>query len=225
MGVSGSKFKIKTDCSDKVQITERSRHKHRETLFRENLFSYSVPKERVKPRKSSQPSTNWFGFSSHLGQCTDNKPPLRLLSLPRSLPQTGGALPPLDSPTRRKDRASPTCLLYGSAKHSRPPASFRAQTAERSQRPGIYQSATGLEPLLRFGGPLFTGLHCCKTFFIPSCDHLLKSSSEHTITYVSWFAKHEQLLSACCILIHWEYSSSKHQTDCFRVNTSKCFVP
>lgn len=82
--------------------------------FGEILFSYSIPEDRVKPRKPQRPSTNWFGFSSHLGwarsQTTNH--PSGLVLLASSLPsETEKASPPLDPSTWRKDRASSSRLL------------------------------------------------------------------------------------------------------------------
>lgn len=82
--------------------------------FGEILFSYSIPEERVKPRKPQRPSTNWFGFSSHLGwarsQTTNH--PSGLVLLASSLPsETEKASPPLDPSTWREDRASSSRLL------------------------------------------------------------------------------------------------------------------
>lgn len=142
---------------------------------------------------------------------SDNKPPPRLPSLPGSLPSDGRSATATGFPAMAQ-RASPTFLLYSSANCPLPPVSFMAPTAGPAQRPGCPQSTTGLDFVVHFGGPSLQVLHCHKVSSIPSCYHLFKSSAEHPFTHVSWFTKHKQLLSACCILIHWEYGCPKHQT-------------
>ena len=64
-----------TGCSDKAQITERSRHKKRETLFRDILFSYPILKE-TQVKKIVTAFHKLTGFSGHLGGTgSDKKPP------------------------------------------------------------------------------------------------------------------------------------------------------
>lgn len=182
--------------------------------FREILFSYSIPEERVKPRKPQRPSTNWFGFSSHLGwarsQTTNH--PSGLVLLVSSLPsETEKASPPLDPSTWRKDRASSSHLL-----------DKRAHQNCRILSKWSNHGMTGLNFAVHFAGSLLTALHCLKTLYAFMLSFI--EIIYRTPTHVPLFTKHKQLLSACCVPTHWVYSPSKPQTDLFRVDTSNCCV-
>ena len=143
---------------------------------------------------------------------------LRPISLPRSASSFV-----LDLSTWHKGRASYTFLLYNFANHYFPPipSSPKLQNPLKNLAAIRVWQAQILQFIL---GSLSTGLHRCKTFFVLSCYHLLKSFTEYSFTPVPSFTKHKQLLSACCIPIHWEDSFSKLWTDFFRVDTSKCCV-
>lgn len=142
---------------------------------------------------------------------SNNKPPLRLCPCHVPFLPTGEAPLPLGPPAWCKDSASLPFLPCSSANHRLPPTSFMAPTTELSQRPGSSQSMTGVDFRVHFGGPSLQAWTAIKPS-VSSCYHLFKSSAEYGFTHVSWFTKHRQLLSDCCILIHQEYSWSKHQT-------------
>lgn len=143
---------------------------------------------------------------------SDNKPPPRLLSLPCSLPSDGRSATATGFPTMAQRQSKPDIPAVQFCKPSSSPSILHGPNSRARSKTWTLSEHD------RFGlrGPLwrarFTGLHCHKISSIPSCYHLFKSSAEHPFTHVSWFTKHKQLLRACCILLHWEYGCSKHQT-------------
>lgn len=126
----------------------------RDTLQRNSIFLFNSKRE-SQAKKILTAFHKWIWFQQPFGAAriqTTNRPlgfcPCHVPFLP-----TGEVPLPLGSPPWRKDRASPTFLLYSSANHPLPPVSFTAPTAGPAQRPGRSQSTTGLDFVVHFGGP------------------------------------------------------------------------
>lgn len=126
----------------------------RDTFQRNSIFLFNSKREsQAKKTLTAFHKLIWFQQLFGAAHIQTTIRPLGFCPGHVSLFQTGEGPLARGSPTWRKDRESPTFLLYGFASHYLPPISFMAQTAEPSQRPGSYQSMTGLDFAVHFGGP------------------------------------------------------------------------